>query len=145
MRVIIAALAAAAAAIPVQGALACPPAPPGYVPPTDEEHLTAFVRDAPDIVYGIVQNSANAGERSRLKILHVYKGSGKKGDTIEVLPGHDYPVPFCAGMMAPPTGKPAGTWGVFAIRGGASELNMIHPRHVRMMIEQGLIRSARAR
>ena len=145
MRVHFAALAATAAVLPMQGALACPPAPPGYVPPTDQEHLRAFVSGAPDIVYGIVTKNAEAGERSRLKILHVYKGGRKKGEKIDVQPGHDYPVPYCAGMMAPPTGKPAGTWGVFAIRSGGSELNAITPAHVQMMIDQGLIRSARAR
>lgn len=100
-------LAAAASLIPAEPALACPSAPPGYVPPTEQEHLRRFVSDAPEIVYGVVTGTAKPGERTRLKILHVYKGAARKGQVVEAYPGHDYPVPFCAGMMAPPQSKSA--------------------------------------
>jgi len=146
MRMLVLGLAAAAAAIvPTHGASACPPLPPGYVPPTDEQRLDDFARRSDIIVYGVVTGTARPGERSRLKILHVYKGNVRKGQTILAQTGFDYPVPACAGMMGPPPPKANGTYGVVALRTDAWGLTFIKAKDVQMMIERGLIRSARAR
>ena len=80
MRILVASLAAAAAIVPVHGAAACPPPPPGWVPPTEYEHLKGFVDGASDIVYGIITQTS--GQRSRFKVLHVYRGTARNGETI---------------------------------------------------------------
>lgn len=145
MKAFFAIFAAASALLPVQGALACAPPPPGYVAPTDHERLRSFVGNTTDLVYGIVTGPATAAGLSRLKILHVYRGSRKKGETVEAPPGWDYPVPYCAGMMGPPKPKPAGTYGMFALGTDHQALMYVAPKHVKMMIEEGWIRSAGAR
>jgi len=48
-------------------------------------------------------------------------------------------------MMSPPQPKANGTYGVVALRTDAWGLTFIKPTDVQMMIERGLIRSARAR
>jgi hypothetical protein len=145
MKAVLALLAVGIAALPVQGASACAPPPPGYVPPTEHELLKSFVTSASDIVYGIITGPGAAPDRSRLKILHVYKGTSRKGDTIDSAAGWDFPVPYCAGMGGPPAPKPVGIYGMFAFRQDGLGLSYIAPRHVRTMIEEGWIVSAQRR
>ena len=142
MRILFACLAAAAVVVPIHRASACPPPPPGWVPPTEFEHLKSFVDGASDIAYGIITETT--GQRSRFKVIHVYRGTARKGDTIETVASWDYPVPFCAGMMSPPLAKPVGTYGVATFRNGSPELNFIPMKHVETMIAEGWIKSARA-
>lgn len=144
MKIALATVAIAAAALPT-AAIACPPPPPGYVPPTHEQLLHRFVGGSEDIVYGIVTRNPAGDGKSALKVLHVYKGDRRKGETVEATASWDLPVPFCAGMMTPPPEKPVGTYGVFALRGELPELNLIRPDDVQLMIRNGWIRSARAR
>ncbi|HEY8591896.1 MAG TPA: hypothetical protein VIL42_03415 [Sphingomicrobium sp.] len=137
----LAAIAAAASASP---AFACAPPPPGWVPPTHEQLIERFTKQADHIVYGIIAPSAAGDRKSMLKVLHVYKGGLRKGYTIEGTASFDLPVPHCSGMMMPPDEKPVGTYGVFALRGDSPELNMIKPEDVQLMIRKGWIRSAQA-
>ncbi len=125
-------------------ASACPPPPPGYVPPTHEEFLRRSLSDTTDIVYGVVQGPSS-GKLSRFKVLHVYRGAAKKGDTIEAPVGWGHPVPVCVGMMGEAPSKPAGAYGVIAFNNSSPELNFIKPEDVQIMIREGWIRSARAR
>jgi hypothetical protein len=145
MRAVLPLLALGLAFLPLQGASACPPLPPGSVPPTEQERLNGFVSGATDIVYGIVIGPEFASNRTRLKILHVYRGTSRKGDTMEAVPSWDFPIPYCAGMMAPPPAKPVGTYGLFAFRNGTLGLSFIPPEHVQTMIREGWIVSAQAR
>ena len=142
MRILFASLATVAALVPVHGAAACAPPPPGWVPPTEYQRLKSFIGGASDIVYGVITNTT--GQRSRFKVLHVYRGPARKGETIETVASWDYPVPVCAGMMSPPPAKPVGTYGVATFRNGSPELNFIPMKHVQTMIAEGWIKSARA-
>ena len=128
-----------------QPALACPPPPPGYVPPTQEQVVERSLRDVTDIAYGVVVPGGVPEKTARFKVLHVYRGSLSKGQTIEAAAGWGHPAPFCLGMMGPPYPKPVGSYGVVAFRNGQRELNFISAEHVAIMIEQGWIRSARVR
>lgn len=145
MRMVLNSLAFSAALLTASTpAFACPPPPPGWVPPTDEERLRSFARDVSDIVYGVVTRTGAPGDPITLEVLHVYKGGRAKGDTVEAPSNWDYPVPVCAGMMTPPPSKPVGAYGVFAFRAEYPGLVLIKPDDVQAMIRHGLIRSARA-
>jgi len=82
-------LIALLALIAVAPAMACPPPPPGYRPPSPEEALRSRVMGAPNIVYAVVE-SAIQGEGSALnrtapghiRIMHVYKGGLRMGQRI---------------------------------------------------------------
>lgn len=141
----IAAIAAAAAAMVPAQAMACPPPPPGYVPPTEEKIVERSLIGVSDIVYGVITRSGPSAAESRLKVLHVYKGNLKKGDTVKAPPGWGHPAPFCLGMMAEAPQKPVGTYGVVVLKPDRWELNFVTPEHVQIMIREGWIRSARAR
>ena len=145
MKALFGLLALGLAALPLQNVSACAPPPPGWVPPTEQQRLNSFVSSATDIVYGIVTGPQTASDRTRLKILHVYRGTSKKGETIEAVPNWDFPIPYCAGMMGPPAPKPIGTYGLFAFRSGSPGLSFIPPKQVQTMIREGWIMSARAR
>ena len=136
-------LFAIAASIPIEGALACPPPPPGYVEPTHEQLLERSLSGATDIVYGVITRSADAGQPARFKVLHVYRGRNRVGETIEAPVGWGHPTPFCAGMMggAPPTAL--GAYGVIAFARHAPQLDFIMPDDVQLMIRKGWIKSAR--
>ena len=138
-------IAAAVAALPVEAALACPPPPPGWVPPTHEQMLERSLSGATDIAYGVITRPAAAGAPASFKVLHVYRGTLKKGQTIEAPVGWGHPTPVCVGMMgaAPPLAK--GAYGVIAFARHAPLLEFIKPNDVQLMISRGWIRSARAR
>ena len=138
-------LAAAAALIPLESAQACAPPPPGWVQPTELQFLERSLKGTTDIVYGVVTKAGMPGEPERLKVIHVYRGTARKGDVIERPPGYGHPVPYCAGMMGLPRPQPVGTYGVFAFASDKPDLNFIAPKYVQMMIKQGWIRSAQAR
>jgi hypothetical protein len=138
-------LAAAAAALPVQSAFACPPPPPGYVEPTPAQRLAKFANDSTDIVYGVVTRTAAPGAPVGFEILHVYKGDATKGAVVDGITTYDYPQPFCAAMMAVPPSKPVGAYGVAVMRHNPTELVFFSPDDAQAMIAAGLIRSARAR
>ena len=72
-------------------ALACPPPPPGYQPPSAEESLRYRVTSAPNIVYAVVERSIREERRAaarpepgRIRILHVYKGNLRRGQRIPI-------------------------------------------------------------
>lgn len=136
---------ALAALVPATAAWACPPPPPGYVPPTHEQLLERSLSDDTEIVYGIVTGNSPTGDLTQFKIYHVYKGTMKKGATIEAQPGWGHPEPFCVGMMSPAAARPVGTYGVIAFRKSAPQIDFIKPEDVQIMIRKGWIRSARAR
>ena len=140
------ALISAAAALPLQGALACPPPPPGYVPPTAEQLLERSLQNVGDIVYGVVTKAGAPGEASSsFKIIHVYRGDLRAGQTVQAVPGWGHPEPVCVGMMSPAYPQPVGTYGVVAFAKGQRTLNFISPENVQIMIDKGWIKSARAR
>jgi hypothetical protein len=145
MKIALLAFGMLAAVLPVQAAHACPPPPPGWVPPTEIEFLSNSLRDVTDIVYGVITRSGAPGQPNRLKVLHVYRGTARKGDVIDALPGFGHPTPVCAGMMAPPAAKPVGAYGVVAFKRSEPVLDFISPRHVQIMIREGWIKSAQAR
>jgi hypothetical protein len=136
---------AMAAGLPVEGALACPPPPPGYVEPTHEQLLERSLRGATDIVYGVITQSAVPGQPARFKILHVYRGTNHIDDTLEAPVGWGHPTPFCAGMMGAAPAKPLGAYGVIAFARHAPQLDFIKPDDVQLMIRKGWIKSARGR
>lgn len=136
---------AVAALLPAQAAWACPPPPPGYVPPTEEQIVERSLPGVTDIAYGVVVPGGQPEKTSRFKIIHVYRGSLRKGEIIEAAAGWGHPAPFCIGMMGPAYPRPVGSYGVVAFRDGRRELNFISPEHVRIMIDKGWIQSARAR
>ena len=136
---------AAAVLMPLTGALACPPPPPGYVPPTQEQILERSLQGVTDIVYGVVTGGEVPGQPSRFKVVHVYRGNLRVGDTVEARPGWGHPEPFCVGMMAEAHPKPVGTYGVVAFGEGRRLLNFVSPENVQIMIAKGWIKSARAR
>ena len=144
MRSLLVVFAISAAALP-DSAGACPPPPPGWVPPTHKERLKRSLADTTDIVYGIVERSGAPGEPSLFKVLHVYQGAAKKGEIIEAPAGWGHPVPVCAGMMGAAPSTPPGTYGVIAFRDPSPELNFITPEDVQTMIKEGWIQSARTR
>ena len=139
------AIAGAAAIIPLQGALACPPLPPGTQPPTAEQFLARSMPNVSDIVYGVVTRERGPGEPARFKIIHVYRGTLHKGDIVEAIPGWGFPEPVCVGMMSPAYPKPPGTYGVAAFSRDRKMLNFVSPENVRIMIDKGWIKSARTR
>ena len=143
MRAVTIALAAVASYLPVQAAFACAPPPPDWVPPTHDQFLERSLSGATDIVYGVITKPAAAGEPARFKVLHVYRGSRKKGDTISAPVGWGHPTPVCAGMMGAAPPKPAGAYGVIAYAAHAPLLEFISPDDVQLMIRRGWIRSAR--
>ncbi len=145
MRRSLVAFAFAAGLLPWSAASACPPPPPGYVPPTHEQFLQRSLSDTTDIVYGVLTEAGLPGQPSKFKIIHVYKGAARKGDTIQAPVGWGHPMPVCAGMMGHAPSRPVGAYGVIAYRDTAPELNFIKPDDVQIMIKQGWIRSARAR
>ena len=61
MKAIVRIGAATLAFVPLQGALACPPPPPGWVPPTHEQSLERSLSGATDIVYGFITREAAEG------------------------------------------------------------------------------------
>jgi hypothetical protein len=128
------------AAAPAQ---ACAPPPPGWVEPTRAQLRAVFVESSADIVYGRIE--AQQSGPPVLRVYHVYKGNHRPGDRIAVPSGYDFPVPVCAGMVPPPPPKPVGTYGVFAVRSYGPESILIGNGDVQAMIDEGLIRSARAR
>ncbi len=143
MRVRLVALALAAS---LSGAAwACPPPPPGWVPPTQTQRLERSLSEATDIAYGVVTQSGPAGTPSRFKVLHVYRGALKKGRSIVAKPGWGHPVPMCVGMMGNAPVRPVGAYGVIAFSSSSPELNFIKPEDVQIMIREGWIRSAQAR
>lgn len=127
-----------------EAARACPPPPPGYVQPTHEQRLQRSLSGATDIVYGVITRSAASGEPARFKVLHVYRGAHKRGETIESPVGWGHPTPVCVGMMGPAPAKPLGAYGVIAFARHAPQLEFIAPEDVQLMIRRGWIRSARA-
>ena len=133
------------AALAAQPASACTTPPPPYVHPTEHQLLERFVTNATDIVYGVITRSGERGQPSRFKVLHVYRGSRKKGDVIDAPLGWGHPEPFCAGMVGPPHPKPVGTYGVIAFQDTSPQLGFIRPSDVQTMIKERWIRSARAR
>jgi hypothetical protein len=137
-------IAAALASAPV-AALACPPPPPGWVEPTHEQLLERSLKGATEIVYGVITRSAEAGEPAAFKVLHVYRGSARKGDTIVAPVGWGHPVPYCVGMMGAAPPRPQGAYGVIAFARHAPILEFIKPDDVQLMIRRGWIKSARAR
>lgn len=138
-------VATALAVMPMQGALACPPPPPGYVEPTHEQLLERSLSGATDILYGVITESAAPGQPARFKVLHVYRGSNRTGDTLVAPVGWGHPTPVCAGMMGAAPARPTGAYGVIAFARHAPQLDFIQPDDVQLMIERGWIRSARAR
>jgi hypothetical protein len=130
---------------PAQPALACPPPPPGWVPPTETEFLANSLRDVTDIVYGQITRTGRPSEPSLLKVIHVYRGTARKGDTIAAVPGYGHPTPVCAGMGGLPIAKPVGAYGVVAFNRANPALDFVQPKSVQIMIDQGWIKSARAR
>ena len=74
-------------------ASACPPPPPGYVQPTHEQLLQRSLSGATDIVYGVITKPAASGQPARFKVLHVYRGAYKKGQTIHAPVGGVTPPP----------------------------------------------------
>jgi hypothetical protein len=145
MKAALIALGVIAGVLPVQPALACPPPPPGWVPPTETQFLANSLSGVTDIVYGVVTRQGGPGEPSLLKVIHVYRGTTNKGDTIAAPPGYGHPIPVCAGMGGPPIAKPAGAYGVVAWTATSPALNFIKPEHVQIMIREGWIKSAQAR
>ena len=125
-------------------ALACPPPPPGYVPLAHEQRLERSLSGATDIVYGVITKPAASGEPARFKVLHVYRGAHRKGETIDAPVGWGHPSPVCAGMMGSAPAKPIGAYGVIAFARHAPLLEFITPEDVQLMISRGWIRSARA-
>ena len=125
-------------------ASACPPPPPGYVQPTHEQLLQRSLSGATDIVYGVISKPAASGEPARFKVLHVYRGAHKRGETIEAPVGWGHPTPVCVGMMGSAPPKPLGAYGVIAFARHAQQLEFIAPDDVQLMIRRGWIRSARA-
>ncbi len=85
MKCLQAVLAMVAAAVPMQHAFACPPPPPGWVPPTQEQRLQRSLADATDIVYGIVTRTNQPGQPALFKVHHVYRGKSTKGQTSKLL------------------------------------------------------------
>jgi hypothetical protein len=139
-------LAGLAAMVPLQPVLACPPVPPGWVPPAEEQLLSRSLSGTTDIVYGVmVQSADKAGEPGLFKVIHVYRGTAKKGDLLRAPPGWGHPTPYCAGMMGAPHAKPVGAYGVIAFKRGEPVIDFIEPKHVQIMIREGWIKSARAR
>ena len=136
---------AAAADIAPQAALACPPLPPGTEPPTAEQFLARSMPNVGDIVSGVVTKAAGPGEPSSFKIIHVYRGTLHKGDIVKAIPGWGHPEPVCVGMMSPAYPQPVGTYGVVAFARDRKMLNFVSPENVRIMIDKGWIKSARAR
>ncbi len=135
-----------AAILPVSPALACPPPPPGWVPPTETQMLSRSLNGMTDIAYGVVTRSSNTpGAPALFKVIHVYRGTLRKGQTIDAPPGWGHPTPVCAGMMGPATAQPVGAYGVIAFARTSPMIDFIKPEHVQIMIREGWIKSARAR
>lgn len=130
---------------PLQGAWACPPPPPGYVPPTQEQVLERSLRSVSDIVYGVVTDGGVPGRASTFEVIHVYRGNLRAGDKLQTTPGWGHPEPVCVGMMSEAHPKPVGTYGVAAFADGQRALDIISPENVQIMIEKGWIKSARQR
>lgn len=138
-------LVCAACALPLDAAFACPPPPPGWVPPTHEQLLERSLKGTTDIAYGVISRSAEPGAPASFKVLHVYRGSLRKGQTIEAPVGWGHPIPFCVGMMSAAPALPKGAYGVVAFARHAPQLEFIKPDDVQLMIRRGWIRSARPR
>ena len=138
-------ISAIAAGFPLEGALACPPPPPGWVPPTHEQMLQRSLSGATDIVYGVITKEGAAGEPALFKVLHVYRGNHKKGKTIEAPVGWGHPTPVCVGMMGPAPPMPLGAYGVIGFAAHAPLLEFISADDVQLMISRGWITSAQAR
>ena len=146
MKAALIALGLLAAIVPVQPALACPPPPPGWVPPTETQMLSRSLNGMTDIAYGVMTRSSDkAGGPSMFKVIHVYRGSLRKGELIEAPAGWGHPTPVCVGMMGPATAPPVGAYGVIAFARSAPMIDFIKPEHVQIMIREGWIKSARAR
>jgi len=129
--------------LPFGEALACPPPPPGWVPPTHEQSLQRSLSGATDIVYGVIVKAAAAGEPARFKVIHTYRGDRRNGEIIEAPVGWGHPTPVCVGMMGAAPPEPVGTYGVIAFAAHAPLLEFVSAEDVQLMIRRNWIKSAR--
>jgi hypothetical protein len=114
------------------------------VQPTHEQLLKRSLSGATDILYGVIVEGAAPGQPARFRIVHVYRGSRRKGDTIEAPVGWGHPTPVCAGMMGAAPARPPGAYGVIAFARHAPHLDFIQADDVQLMIRRGWIKSARS-
>ena len=122
---------------------ACLPPPPGMVeppPPTKEAKAKGIFNWSTDIVYGVV--TSDPDDKTRFKVLHVYKGTLKRGQIIEPNWSVGFDAPPCASMMGgwPPAFR--GTYGVIAYR-DSPELSFVDDKYLQEMFLAKLIVSAR--
>lgn len=136
---------------------ACPPPPPGYVPPTREQALRRDVATAEAIVYAVVESPIGHGEldfgtgaftgrAGTVRVLHVYKGDLAVGQRI-ALYGLSYDTSCGSLRYAPETGR-RGAYGVLflhhRVEGRPLPFTGFRPEaDVDEMIRLGLIASAR--
>jgi hypothetical protein len=127
----------------VAPAIACPPPVPGVPespPPAKDELARIISRSSTDIVYGVVVEPSS--DSFRFKVLHVYRGHLRKGQTIDVQSSWGFSYQPCPGMVGPPP-LPAGAYGVIAYD-GAPKLSFIPDDVLQQMFAAGLIVSAKA-
>ena len=90
-----------------------------------------------DIVYGvIVRGGKSAGA---LKVLHIYRGTLRPGQTIAIRSGWGYERPNCGMVMLPPLLK--GQSGVIAFNGSPT-FSPVYKAYLDAMFETGLIQHA---
>ena len=138
------ALAAALLTALAAPAPACVPPLPGEVEPSEAEKVEWVGKSATDIVYGVVTRDDRRGAAPlRFKVLHVYRGRLAVGASLHLEPGWGLDSPGCPGMIVPPP-VPRGAWGVAWFSGEPRTLNFLSEAQVRLLLDGGWIRSARA-
>jgi hypothetical protein len=112
---------------------ACLPPPPDWVPPSDEAVTERLVEGSTDIVHGIVTRREGP-KRPLFKVLHVYRGTLKPGQTLEIH-RHDYAGNFtCLTIPRPPLLK--GTEGLAAYDRQSRSL-ILFGRHAQIAFDKG--------
>lgn len=120
-------------------AVACLPPPPGWVPPTQEEIVRSAANNATDIVYGEIVRDGFSGRTPRFRVIHVYRGRLRPGQTIEARHGWGINPPMCAGMLGGPPPVPRGTRGTILFRAERPVLDFLGERDLELMLAGGFI------
>jgi hypothetical protein len=135
-------LALAAALLAPSAATACLPPPPGWKEPTHEEKIRRAYESSDDIAYGVTGEGLG-GSRLNFRVLHVYKGRLKPGDTIAVEESWGFEGAPCTGILHPPWPAGSGVAGVIGFPHDRPALNWIDSGWLEIMFRNGWIVSAR--
>lgn len=134
--------AVAAALLAPSAAQACLPPLTETKEPTREEKVRRAYEYSDDIVYGVTGEGLG-DSRLTFRVVYVYKGRLKPGDTIVVEKSWGFEEPPCTGMPYPPWPIASGSYGVIGFPHDRPALNWLDSADLEIMFRNGWIVSAR--